>query len=136
MSLGLWVYDIWRADLHQILNVALSLGELHSIHTFSSVPILTKLRQPDNIKELKETNQWRKAPRLNIAENPSWVRLKSSWMAVVFIRIGFPCICLWAAFGLGLRRFLSNPRALRMFNMTMAALLILSLYPLVAHLLA
>ncbi|MDN7425836.1 LysE family translocator [Burkholderia sp. AU45388] len=61
--------------------------------------------------------------------------MNAAWMSVVFILIGFPCICLWAAFGLGLRRFLSNPRALRIFNVTMAALLILSLYPLVAHLL-
>ncbi|KVD40820.1 lysine transporter LysE [Burkholderia sp. ABCPW 11] len=61
--------------------------------------------------------------------------MNAAWMSVVFILIGFPCICLWAAFGLGLRRFLSNPRALRIFNVTMAVLLILSLYPLVAHLL-
>ncbi|QVN20361.1 LysE family translocator [Burkholderia pyrrocinia] len=61
--------------------------------------------------------------------------MNAAWMAVVFILIGFPCICLWAAFGLGLRRFLSNQRALRIFNVTMAVLLILSLYPLVAHLL-
>ncbi|MEF9439788.1 LysE family translocator [Burkholderia sp. 1A5] len=61
--------------------------------------------------------------------------MNAAWMSVVFILIGFPCICLWAAFGLGLRRFLSNPRALRIFNVTMVVLLILSLYPLVAHLL-
>ncbi|PRF98461.1 LysE family translocator [Burkholderia ambifaria] len=61
--------------------------------------------------------------------------MNAAWMAVVFILIGFPCICLWAAFGLGLRRFLSNRRALRIFNVTMAVLLILSLYPLIAHLL-
>ncbi|CAD9223883.1 Transporter, LysE family [Burkholderia cenocepacia] len=61
--------------------------------------------------------------------------MNAAWMSVVFILIGFPCICLWAAFGLGLRRFLSNPRALRVFNVTMAVLLILSLYPLVTHLL-
>ncbi|MDR8029536.1 LysE family translocator [Burkholderia cenocepacia] len=61
--------------------------------------------------------------------------MNAAWMSVVFVLIGFPCICLWAAFGLGLRRFLSNPRALRVFNVTMAVLLILSLYPLVAHLL-
>ncbi|RXV68589.1 LysE family translocator [Burkholderia stabilis] len=61
--------------------------------------------------------------------------MNAAWMAVVFILIGFPCICLWAAFGLGLRRVLSNRRALRIFNVTMAVLLILSLYPLVVHLL-
>ncbi|CAN0627623.1 cysteine/O-acetylserine efflux protein [Burkholderia multivorans] len=61
--------------------------------------------------------------------------LNAASMAVVFILIGLPCICLWAAFGVGLRHVLSNPRALRAFNVTMALLLILSLYPLVAHLL-
>ncbi|MBU9557017.1 LysE family translocator [Burkholderia multivorans] len=61
--------------------------------------------------------------------------MNAAWMAVVFVLIGLPCISLWAAFGLGLRRFLSNPRALRIFNVTMAVLLILSLYPLVAHVL-
>jgi len=49
--------------------------------------------------------------------------------------IGLPCICLWAAFGTSLRRFLSNPRRLRAFNIVMATLLVLSMYPVVLHLL-
>ncbi|WP_414448661.1 LysE family translocator [Burkholderia sp. 22PA0099] len=57
-------------------------------------------------------------------------------MAVVFILVGFPCISVWAAFGQGMRGFLSNPRRLRMFNVTMAVLLVASLYPLVAKLVA
>lgn len=57
-------------------------------------------------------------------------------MAVVFIFVGFPCISIWAAFGQGMRGFLSNPRRLRMFNVTMAVLLVASLYPLVAKLAA
>lgn len=57
-------------------------------------------------------------------------------MAVVFIFVGFPCISVWAAFGQGMRGFLSNPRRLRMFNVTMAVLLVASLYPLVAKLAA
>lgn len=57
-------------------------------------------------------------------------------MALVFILVGFPCIGVWAAFGQGMRGFLSNPRRLRMFNMTMAILLVASLYPLFARLLA
>ncbi|WP_323123231.1 LysE family translocator [Burkholderia alba] len=56
------------------------------------------------------------------------------WMSVVFILVGFPCVSLWAAFGQGLRGFLSNPRWLRAFNVTMAVLLVLSLYPLIAKL--
>ncbi|MCS6502457.1 LysE family translocator [Burkholderia thailandensis] len=54
------------------------------------------------------------------------------WMALVFVFVGLPCISVWAAFGQGLRGFLSNPRWLRVFNVTMAALLVLSLYPMFA----
>ncbi|WP_322015648.1 LysE family translocator [Paraburkholderia sp. J12] len=54
-------------------------------------------------------------------------------MAVLFYVIGLPCICLWAAFGTGVRRFLSNPQRLRAFNVAMALALVASMYPLVAH---
>ncbi|MBW9104195.1 LysE family translocator [Paraburkholderia phenoliruptrix] len=50
-------------------------------------------------------------------------------MAVLFYVIGFPCICLWAGFGTAMRRVLSDARRLRAFNMTMALLLVASLYP-------
>jgi threonine/homoserine/homoserine lactone efflux protein len=58
----------------------------------------------------------------------------SAWMALVFVFVGFPCISVWAAFGQGLRGFLADPRRLRAFNVTMAVLLVLSLYPLLAKL--
>ena len=61
--------------------------------------------------------------------------MNAAWMAVVFILIGFPCICL-GRFRPRPAPLPVEPRALRMFNMTMAVLLILSLYPLIAHLLA
>lgn len=54
-------------------------------------------------------------------------------MAVVFVVVGFPSISLWAACGLALRRFMSNPLRLRAFNVTMAILLVSSLYPIVRH---
>jgi threonine/homoserine/homoserine lactone efflux protein len=57
-------------------------------------------------------------------------------MAVLFYVIGLPCICVWAAFGTGVRRFLSNPRRLRAFNIAMALALVASMYPLFAHLIA
>ena len=56
-------------------------------------------------------------------------------MAVLFYVIGLPCICLWAAFGTGLRGFLSNPVRLRTFNIVMALLLVLSMYPVILHML-
>lgn len=56
-------------------------------------------------------------------------------MAAVFYVIGLPCICLWAGFGTAMRRVLSDPRRLRLFNVTMASLLVLSLYPIALDLL-
>jgi hypothetical protein len=40
----------------------------------------------------------------------------------------------WTAFGLGLRRFLNRPLTLLSFNVAMALLLVVSLYPLLAEL--
>jgi threonine/homoserine/homoserine lactone efflux protein len=47
----------------------------------------------------------------------------------VFTAINMPCVASWAGFGMVLRRFLNRPWALRAFNVTMAALLVASLYP-------
>jgi threonine/homoserine/homoserine lactone efflux protein len=55
-------------------------------------------------------------------------------MAALFYVIGLPCICVWAAFGTGVRGFLSNPLRLRAFNLAMALSLVVSMYPLFAHL--
>ncbi len=48
--------------------------------------------------------------------------------------IGLVTTLIWAAFGVGLRRFLDRPVVLRAFNITMALLLVASLYPLFAEL--
>ena len=54
-------------------------------------------------------------------------------VAAVFGIVGLPCSSFWASFGSGLRRALSDPAKLRLFNYTMAALLVASLYPLVTE---
>ncbi len=51
-------------------------------------------------------------------------------IALVFGLTGAPCISVWAGFGVGMKRVLSRPGPLRAFNLAMAALLLLSLYPL------
>ncbi|SMF99634.1 LysE family translocator [Burkholderia singularis] len=61
--------------------------------------------------------------------------LNAAWMALVFVAVGLPSICVWAAFGQGMRGLLSNSRRLRIFNGTMAVLLVLSLYPLISKIL-
>lgn len=44
-------------------------------------------------------------------------------VAVVGLVIGFPCISLWALFGMAIRRYLTDPRKQRAFNLLMAGTL-------------
>jgi threonine/homoserine/homoserine lactone efflux protein len=48
-------------------------------------------------------------------------------IALVFGAIGLPSVALWALLGVGIRRLLQAPWALRVFNVTMAVLLVASL---------
>lgn len=50
-------------------------------------------------------------------------------VAVIFAAVNFPTIALWAWIGVQVRRFLGTPARLRIFNITMALLLLASLYP-------
>ncbi len=50
-------------------------------------------------------------------------------ITLVFALVTIPAIAAWVGFGAGLQRWLGNPRNLAIFNYTMAALLIASLYP-------
>lgn len=51
-------------------------------------------------------------------------------VSIVFCLVNFPCIACWAALGTKIKRWLSKPSSLQRFNYIMAALLVLSLYPL------
>lgn len=46
-----------------------------------------------------------------------------------FVFINFPSVSVWCGFGVGLREFLSDARKLRVFNVSMALLLVASLWP-------
>ena len=50
-------------------------------------------------------------------------------VGLVFGAINLPSVSVWTVLGQAVARVLSNPRALRLFNWTMAALLIASLWP-------
>ncbi len=50
-------------------------------------------------------------------------------VGAVFAAVNLPSVSLWCAMGEGLRVFLQNPVRLRLFNWTMAALLIASMLP-------
>jgi threonine/homoserine/homoserine lactone efflux protein len=42
---------------------------------------------------------------------------------------GAPCVLAWGVFGLGIARFLTSPRRVTVFNVSMAVLLVLSMIP-------
>ena len=50
-------------------------------------------------------------------------------VAATFTLVNLPCVTTWTVFGVGLRGVLKSPAALRAFNIFMAILLVLSLYP-------
>lgn len=50
-------------------------------------------------------------------------------VSVAFALVNLPCVSSWAAFGVALRGFLSDPTRLKWFNITMGLALVLSLWP-------
>lgn len=64
--------------------------------------------------------------------NPSsyWASLLLG--TLVMLVVNYPCISVWTLFGTVIGRWLQSPRALQLFNWGMAALLLLSLWPLLA----
>ena len=53
---------------------------------------------------------------------------------MIFMVISIFTVFTWTVFGVGLRRFLNRPLTLRIFNVGMALLLVVSLYPLLSEL--
>ncbi|MBL4908375.1 MAG: LysE family translocator [Sneathiella sp.] len=56
--------------------------------------------------------------------------LQTVIIGTVFVVVGFQSVSLWALFGTVVARFLTSPRALKVFNFCVAGLLVLSLIPL------
>lgn len=57
----------------------------------------------------------------------------ASFIAVLAVcgLVSVPCVALWAGFGAALSRFLAHPLWVRVFNLVMAGLLVLSLAPII-----
>jgi threonine/homoserine/homoserine lactone efflux protein len=55
-------------------------------------------------------------------------------VAAAFAATNLPCISAWAVLGQGMRRFLGTPACLRAFNVTMAVLLVATLWPILRSL--
>lgn len=52
------------------------------------------------------------------------------WIVLVFFLASLPSVAIWTMFGVALRRALRDPTWLRVFNVTMALLLVASIVPL------
>ena len=50
-------------------------------------------------------------------------------VGLAFTLTNFPSVSVWAGFGSALRQWLSDPVRLKWFNISMAVLLVLSLWP-------
>lgn len=54
-------------------------------------------------------------------------------VAAVFTATNLPSVSVWAWLGVQVRRWLGSAKRLRVFNVTMAVLLVVSLYPMLTH---
>jgi threonine/homoserine/homoserine lactone efflux protein len=69
----------------------------------------------------------------NYAPKENGVLIGALTVAAIFAATNLPSVSVWAWMGVQLRRFLDTPRRLRVFNITMATLLVASLYPVLMH---
>ncbi|MFV0490970.1 MAG: LysE family translocator [Pseudorhodobacter sp.] len=75
---------------------------------------------------------WAIATTGTIAFAPGQQMVEMIWVAAVFALVGVPAVVIWAGLGHKMRNFLSDLRRLRIFNVTMAVLLVLSIWPVLA----
>jgi threonine/homoserine/homoserine lactone efflux protein len=63
--------------------------------------------------------------------NPNQYLVTVVLVTLIFGAVNIPSVSTWTVFGVGLRRFLADPKLCRVFNITMALALVASLWPLV-----
>ena len=90
---------------------------------------------------------WRQAVLFQWVNGKAWVMATgavaafttvagSLWLEVLeitaaFLAVAFPCVGVWLVAGAGLRQLLTNHTAQRIFNVSMAPLLVFSVLPVV-----
>jgi len=69
---------------------------------------------------------WLKAVTLGSAFMPPGLdpALAAMLVSIVGVVVGFPCVSVWALFGVAIRRYLRDPAHLRAFNLAMAGTLL------------
>jgi threonine/homoserine/homoserine lactone efflux protein len=76
---------------------------------------------------------WAMALGATSAYAPDGAPMSYLIIAVIFATVNLPSVSVWAYAGQAVRRFLSSPSRLRLFNWTMALLLLASLIPVLLH---
>ena len=90
-------------------------------------PAFTSLPTPDTV--LQPANTVMAVTAMAVYPNPQHYALTVGLVALVFAAVNIPSVSTWAGFGSALREWLSVPVRLKWFNITMAVLLVLSLWP-------
>lgn len=66
---------------------------------------------------------------VSVYTTPDAATLQVFIIGLVFCLVNLPSVSIWAYFGVAMRRFLNDEKKVRFFNVSMAVLLVLSLYP-------
>lgn len=56
------------------------------------------------------------------------------FIALAFFIVAFPCVGIWLVFGVGLKKYLNSPKHQKIFNLSMALLLVSSVLPVLKEL--
>ncbi|KQW46571.1 MULTISPECIES: LysE family translocator [unclassified Roseateles] len=125
------VFVAWPA-LHAALKLAGTLYLLVLAWRLAVAPAANG-RPPERVGfaqaalfQLVNPKSWVKAVTLASVFMPTGLSVPAGALlvSVVGAVVGFPCISMWALFGVGIARFLSNPARRRLFNAIMAASLV------------
>lgn len=137
------LFDIWPM-LHAVLKVASIAYLLWLAWKIASAPVATNPAPGMQSEPLSFMQaalfQWvnPKAWTMALGAVSAYVPVDHpvaglAMVALVFGLVNLPSCAVWAAMGVQLRRFMADPMKLRLFNISMAALLAASLIPVAFH---
>jgi threonine/homoserine/homoserine lactone efflux protein len=129
-----WLYEVLRwAGAAYLLYLAYKIATSHGVGT------KTAPRSPMSFWQAAAF-QWVNPKALAMALGavttyaaPEDLYLNVVLVALVLTLVNAPCVSSWAAFGVGMKRVLNSPATMRAFNIGMALLLVLSLYPMLTE---
>lgn len=138
VGLGLGALFLAVPQLHDVLKVVAAIYMLYLAWRIASASVVGEARANARPLTFLEAAafQWVNPKAVFMAvtamttyTNPSLVIPSVVTVALVFGLINGPSVMCWLVFGAGMRNFLADPKRLRIFNISMGLLLVLSLWP-------